>query len=214
MKTVSFLFFFLVMPVFAYAEINIGYTAEWLSHNSCLIAKATPVEFEKVKGEGVVWFTKIRFRLDEVIKGPQSTGDTVTIYDFNDNRTDAFAFGDAQKNNKQLLVFASIAEHMFNQIDGKYVFTENHVFKSAYYPSKPVTQLFTPEFKLLTDFNDLLKRTSEQIEHESGLKDRYWKGKIEKKSIEVPFDSEAHRHLYLGSTCYLWVPEYKEEKKP
>ena len=81
MRRMLYLLFCLLVPISAHAEINTGYTAEWLSHQSSLIAKATPIGVETVKGPGAVWFTKSRFRLDEVVKGPQSEGDTVTIYD-------------------------------------------------------------------------------------------------------------------------------------
>jgi len=195
------------------AEIAVGFTAEWIAHESALVAMATPVEVENIKSPGEVWFTKTRFRLDEVIKGPASNGDAVTIYDFSYKKSDLLSLDKARKESKQLLVYATIAEHMFKEIDGKYVFTQVHQFKSAYYTAQPVSQLFTLDFQLLSKFKELLERTRKQVKHEADLKRRYWKGRIEKKSLEVPFDSEAHRHLYAGSACYLWVPKYKEEKK-
>jgi hypothetical protein len=59
----------------------------------------------------------------------------------------------------------------------------------------------------------LLKRTKAQVEQEADLKHIYWNGTIVKKSLEVPFETEAHRYLYAGSSCYLWAPEYREETK-
>jgi len=212
MRTLPFLLIFLMAALPAHAEIAVGFTAEWISHESALVARATPVEVENIKGPGEVWFTKTRFRLDEVIKGPESKEDTVTIYDFSYKKSDVLSLDKARKESKQLLVYAAVAEHMFEEIDGKYVFTEVRQFKSAYYADRPVSKLFTPELQLLTKFEELLERTRKQVAHEADLKRRYCKVRIEKKSLEVPFGSEAYRHLYAGSACYLWVPEYKEDK--
>gem|GEM_PF-4132820 len=52
-------------------------------------------------------------------------------------------------------MYATIAEHMFKEIDVKYVFTQVHQFK------------------------ELLERTRKQVEHEADLNRRYWKGGVE-----------------------------------
>jgi hypothetical protein len=197
----------------AVADINVGLTAEWLAHQSAVIAIAVPEEVENVKGPGQVWFTKTRFALNDVIKGPQSAGDKITVYDFSYNTNDVLRLAEAVKTKKALLVFCAVAEHLFKEIDGRYVFTEAHIFKSAYYQDAPVTKLYTPEFCFLTDFADLQKRVRSQATYEADLVRRYWRGNVLKGSKEVPFDSEFHRSLYAGSTCYLWVPEYKEAQK-
>jgi hypothetical protein len=197
----------------AKAEIIVGYTAEWLSHESSLVATARPVEVENIKGPGDVWFTKTRFMLDEVIKGPQSEGDSITIFDFSHKKADVLGLDKARDESRQLLVFAIIAEHSFESIDGKYILARTRRFKSAYYTDQPVTGLFTTDFKLLTKFDELLDRARKQTACEADLKRQYWTGAIEKNSLEVPFDTEAYYHLYAGSGCYLWVPEYKEEKQ-
>lgn len=194
------------------AETTAGYTAEWLSHESSLVARARPVQVENIKGPGDVWFTKTRFVLDEVIKGPQSEGDSITIFDFSYKKADVLGLGKARDESRKLLVFAIIAEHSFENIDGKYVFARTRGSKSAYYADQAVTGLFTPDFKLLTNFDELLDRARKQTAYEADLKRRYWTGTIEKKWLEVPVDSEAYRHLYAGSVCYLWVPDYREEK--
>ena len=196
----------------AFAEINVGMTAEWLSHESELVALATPIEVENIKGPGDVWFTKTRFRLDEVLKGPQTAGDTATVFDYSYNTNDVLRLADALKAKKSLLILCDVAEHRFKEIDGRYIFTETHMFKSAYFQGEPVKALYTPDFKHLSGFDDLLKRVRSQVAHESDLYHRYWGGTVEKQSVEVPFDSEIHRSLYAGSACYLLMPEYKEKK--
>ena len=85
--------------------------------------------------------------------------------------------------------------------------------KTAFFADKPVSDLYTPEFKLLTIFADLLKRARAQVKHEAGLRRRSWQGSVVKKALPVPMSSEAHKHLWAGSDCSLWVPEYKSKKK-
>ena len=112
----------------------------------------------------------------------------------------------------EILVFTTIAEHMFKKINGKYILTVARGFKSAYYPGRTVSGLFTPKFKILTSFDDLLERAQAQVAHEASLKARYWNGTVQKKSLEVPIDSEAAKKLWAGSSSFLWVPEYRENK--
>ena len=196
----------------AFAEINVGMTAEWLSHKSELVALATPLKVENIKGPGDVWFTKTQFRLDEVIKGPQTDGDTATVFDYSYNTNDVLGLAVAVKTKKTLLILCNVAEHRFKEIDGRYIFTETHMFKSAYFQGEQVKALYTPDFKHPSGFSDLLKRVRSQVTHERRLFQRYWGGTVEKQSVEVPFDSEIHRSLYAGSSCYLLVPKYKQKK--
>ena len=200
------------MPICTYAEINFGFTAEWLSHESAIIAEATPVEVENIKGPGDVWITKVRFRFDKVIKGSNSNGDLVTIYDFAYNEKDKLSLSEAKTNNKQLLIFVSIADHTFNEIDGKYIFTETHQFKSAFYKDREVSNIYTQEFKRIKVFEELIKIVETQVNYEADLYRRYWEGTIEKKSLNIPGDCEAFKSLYAGSACCLWVPDYIEKK--
>ena len=57
-KMIQILFFSLFFATIVHAENTVGYTAEWLSHRSSLIAKAIPIEVTNIKGPGEVWFTK------------------------------------------------------------------------------------------------------------------------------------------------------------
>jgi hypothetical protein len=196
----------------AFAEIIVGMTAEWLSHESELIAIATPVAVENIKGPGNVWFTKTRFRLDEVVKGPQTAGDTATVFDYSYNTNDVLRLADAVKTNKSLLILCVVAEHQFEEIDGRYIFTETHAFnKSAYFKGEPVEALYTPDFHRLSEFDDLLKRVRTQVSHERNLYQRYWGGTVRQRSVKVPLDSEIFESRYTDSPDYLFVPEYKEK---
>ena len=190
----------------------VGYTAEALSHGSSLIALGTPIDVVNVDGPGDVRFTKTRFRLDEVIKGPASSGDALTVYDYSYKKTDVLELEKAKKQKKQLLVLARVCKRSFKEIDGKYVFARVHGGKSAYYPDRPVSDVFTPDFHVVANVQDLLKRIRRQVASEEQFLRTFTWGAVEMKRVEVPGASEAYRRLYAGSACYLYVPEYIQQK--
>lgn len=212
MRSLPYLLVCLLATGFAQAEIMHGHTAESISHQSSLIALATPVEVKNVKGPGEVWFTKTRFKLDDVIKGPVSTGDSVTIYDYSYKQADKLGLAKAQKQKKQLLVFAHVVTNNFASIRGKYVLTVVVGSKSAYYMDKDVLRLFTPEFGVLTSAKKLLKRTREQVAAEVRFLNAYPTGKVAIKQVEVPMGSQAHKRLYGRSSCFLYLPRYDKPK--
>ena len=184
------------------AEINFGSTAEWLTHDSSLVALATPIDLQTIERT-----TKCRYRLDDVIKGPQSVGDTVTIFARWLTKADALSLDEALKAGTQVLVFAKVATRFDREIDGKY-FLDQQVGRSAYFSNTPVGDLYTPDFHPIVKFDDVLRRTRAQATKEFELKQQEWHGEIRRQSVEVPSDSEAWKRLYWGSACYLWVPEY------
>jgi hypothetical protein len=211
MRFVAASLFCLIPWTAAQAEIAIGYTAEWLAHQSELIAVGKPVEVEDLKGPGEITFTRCRFRLTEVVKGAVSAGDQVTIFDYNYSgpvRTDTPEFAKAKKLEKSFLIFAKTSEHLFPEIDGKFVLTNAHDLKSAYMTDQPVARLFTPEFKLLRKYDELLERAREQAKAEDTRKREYWQGKVVRKSLEVEPGTEIYDLLYGGSAVYLWYPEF------
>jgi hypothetical protein len=194
------------------AEIAVGFTAEWLSHESKLVALATPLDVQTIETSDHVRFTKCRYRLDDIIKGPQSVGDTVTVFEASRSKPDALSLDKARKAGTQLLVFATVAENLHKEIDGKYVLIPivGSNTGSAYFADQSVDNLYTQNFKTLVKFDELLLRTRAQAVYESELKRRFKQGEFRKKTLEVSLDSEAHKKLYAGSVCYLWVPEFKQ----
>lgn len=212
MRSLPYLLVCLLATGFAQAEIRGGHTAESISHDSSLIALVTPVEVKNIKGPGEVWFTKTLFKLDEVIKGPVSTGDSITIYDYSYKQADKLGLEKAQKQKKQLLLFAHVVKNSFASIKGKYILTVAHGSKSAYYMDKDVRDLFTPEFGVLTSAKDLLKRTREQVAAEVRFLNIYPFGKVARKQVEVPNGSKAYKRLYGGSSCFLYLPGYEKPK--
>jgi hypothetical protein len=213
-KTIFLLVVFMAVG-YAQAEIMIGYTAEWMSHSSAIIAEAIPVKVDIEKGPGDVQFTKIRFRLEEVLKGPPSKGDTITVFDYDYKKADTLDMKTAVTKSKKLLIFVSIEKNMFPQIRGKYVFTPTHgLFKPAFYADQTVEHLFTSDGKLLVGFDDLLKRTHAQVKAEMQFQNSYPHGRVVRKSVGLRMDSAAHKKLYSGSAVFVWVPDYQKSPKP
>lgn len=187
------------------AEINHGFTVEWLTHDSFLVALATPIEAQTADRT-----TKYRFRLDDVIKGPHCVGDTVTIFTLSVRELDAHSLVEALKAGTQMLVFAKVAEYVYNvpsEIDGKYYFAQQ-ICSSAYFSNVLVKDLYTPDFHIVSKFEDLVYRSKAQATKWERLKRRYRQVEVRKQLLEVPFDSEAYKQLFAGSTCFLYVPEF------
>jgi len=195
------------MP-YAEAEINAGYSAEWLTHVAQIVALATVMDAEIIKGPGEVSFVKARFEIEEPLKGGFSRGDIMTVHDWS-FENDPLKLVAASKRKRRMLIFCSISEHNFREIDGKFVFAEQHDFKSAYFVDEPVAGLYTADFRKVSGFDDLLQRTRAQVRKDQDLLNSYWKGTVERKSLDIPPDTEAFKDLYLGSVCYIYVPDYK-----
>ena len=192
----------------ASAEINAGYSAEWLAHSSKIVALAVVLDAEVIKGPGEVSFVKARFKIEEPLKGGFTAGDTMTVYDWS-FEPDPLKLVDAAQRKRHMLIFCSISEHNFREIDGKFIFTEQHSFKSAYYMDAPVHALYSADFRRVSRFENLLERTRAQVRRDNELQNSYWKGSVVKKELDVPPDTEAWDDLYSGSVCYVYVPDYQ-----
>jgi hypothetical protein len=201
--------FLVALALSVRCEINTGYTAEWIAHQSFMIALATPVKVENIQQPGKMRLTRVQFRLDDLIKGPESTGDLVTVYDYVYQEDDQVALANAQKEKKQLLICCQVSDDRPTGIIGKYVIREEYRMSTAYYAGQPVKNLYTSDFHLLTRFEDLLARVREQVRYEDDQKNRYRNLTIVRKSLEVPMGTEAYHALYAGSACYLFVPDYR-----
>lgn len=120
------------------AEINIGSSAEWITHDSSLVALATPVDVQTNERT-----TKCRYRLDDVIKGPQSVGDTVTVFAYWHTKADTLLLDKAQKAGTQVLIFAKISRRVYivsTEFDEKY-FLDQQIGRSAHFPNTPVEDI-------------------------------------------------------------------------
>src|SRR5581483_6203 len=121
MRTLLIAMVALLSPLVSSAEIMVGESAEWLAHTSDLIAKATPLEVRAIKGQ--VWFTQVRCRLEDVVKGPATAGDVVTIYDYSFDKPDPLDLTGAAKKGRLFLLFAAVSKNRYSEIEGKFVLT-------------------------------------------------------------------------------------------
>lgn len=202
----------LLMPVISRAEVRVGQTAEWLAHTSDLIAKATPLEVRTTKGPGQVWFTQVRFRLDEVLKGPPTAGDVLTVYDYSMDRGDPLDLASASKKARPLLLFAVVAKNRHREIEGKFVLTLQDVPRSEFFLDQAVKELYTPDSQRLTTSDELLSRVRDQVQREKEFYRMYRRGGVEKELRESPWDSPAYQDLRSGSSVYVVVPVYQNGK--
>ncbi len=193
------------------AEIAVGPTVEWLAHAADLIAVATPERVEDVKGPGEVWFSKVRYRLTRVVKGPAEAGDTITIYDFSYKVSDPFGLADAKAKGRAALIFAAIAKDHFPEIDGKYVVARFEHCHALFFLDAPVAEVYTSDFELVATAADVLGRAGKQVAAERQFLKQFPSGRVFLEDREVPFGSPAFRRLNHGSTVYIRLPAYRKE---
>lgn len=191
-------------------EIHIGLTAEWLAHSSDLVALATPLEAVSRQGSNGIWYTRTRFRLNEVLKGPESDDDIVTVFAYDYEAPDRLGLQGAARRELSLLIFCAVSRGGHGpELEGKYAFTKGHRSTSAYFVGAPVADLYTPRFALLGEYRELLGRARNQIARQAWIARIYHHVDVVRRNLEVPMGSEAHSKLYGGSGCYLWTPEYR-----
>jgi hypothetical protein len=192
------------------AEINGGYTPQWLSHKSLIVCVATPLSIKEIKGPGEVFFTLVRFRADRTIKGHLIEGDIFSLFDYAYNESDKMNFAEAVTEKRPVIVYAAVAKNHFKATNGKLIFTVHHSQRSAYYVDDPVTNLFTTDFLRVTDTKQLIKLTETQVAKERDLRSGYWRGSIKERRLNVPWRTEAHGKLFAGSSCYLLSLGYEQ----
>lgn len=190
-------------------EINVGLTAEWLAHSSDLVALATPLEVVSRQAPNGIWYTHTRFRLHEVLKGPESDDDIVTVFAYDYGVPDKLGLQGAARRELDLLIFCAVARGHGPELEGKYAFTNGRRFTSAYLVGAPVADLYTPRFDLLSEYRELLGRARNQIARQAWLARIHNQVDVVRKNLEVPSGSEAFPKLYAGSGCYLFMPEYR-----
>lgn len=189
------------------AEITADYTVEWLAHEAEIIAFATPISETYEKGPGQVWFTKMEFKIEKLIKGKEYKEETITLYSYGYNEDEKYLT--AEKATEPHLIFVSVAKNKFGSINGKFVLTHTHMYKSLFSASTPIQKLYTPEFHRLTDFTELAQRTLKQVQKEQAFLAKHPKAEVAEGHVEIPWDSELHQELWAGSISYLILPEYR-----
>jgi len=210
MRTLLIAMVALLSPLVSSAEIMVGESAEWLAHTSDLIAKATPLEVRAIKGQ--VWFTQVRCRLEDVVKGPATAGDVVTIYDYSFDKPDPLDLTGAAKKGRLFLLFAAVSKNRYSEIEGKFVLTLQPTPRSAFFLDEAVKNLYTPDSQRLTKIEDLLTRAREQVRREEEFQCAYPRGCVEEERRESPWDSPAYKDLYSGSSVYVFSPAYRNAK--
>lgn len=176
---------------------------------SGLVALATPLEVVSRQAPNGIWYTHTRFRLHEVLKGPESDDDIVTVFAYDYGVPDKLGLQGAARRELDLLIFCAVARGHGPELEGKYAFTNGRRFMSAYFVGAPVAGLYTPLFDLLSEYRELLGRTRNQIARQAWLARIYPRLDVVRKNLEVPNGSKAFSKLYAGSGCYLLMPEYR-----
>lgn len=192
----------------AAARIQNGYTPEWMAHDASLVVEAIPLDVSVSFYAGDTWFTQVRLRLANVIKGPLREGDEVTIWDYYGK--DPFDFKGAIPAKRKVLIFAKVAENTFREMDGKYVFIHYSSKQATFFADAKVKNVYSEEGSRIEDYNLLVSCAAKQVAKESELRRNHWKGTITMKPIKAQSPSDAFGDLYNGSAVYVITPDYQQ----
>jgi len=169
----------------ASAEINVGYSLDWLVDSCPHIAVVQRVE-KKLPDRVVEAGVK------SVLKGdPPRSG-----------RFDYYTPSDMKLGN-EFLVFWDANKHFRYAID----------LDQA--PTSSFSAAFTDDFKVYTDGEDIVDAAKERLRHKPAGPVRVDANNRPKRGaicLDVPVDSAAWKIMWGGSACYLWVPADPELK--
>jgi hypothetical protein len=196
-----------------------GYTAEWISHDSDLIIEGAVKSGEMTFFAGDTFFTKVRFTVLRVLKGPLTPGDEVTIWGY--RQKDPLGLTKESSVGRKLLVFSKIAENTFRELDGRYIFGDYGFVQTTFdVGSDPIFELggrkywfYSEDCLRVPSYDALVDRVHAQVSKEYELRRSYWGGTIEMRKIDAPMGSVAQRDLPGMSGTFIMAPEYKEAKK-
>ena len=203
----------------AHARSLDGYTVDWVSHDSDLIIEGAVKSGEMTALVGDMLFTKVRFSVIRVLKGPLSPGDDVTIWGY--RQKDPLGLTQGASVGRKLLVFAKVAENTFRELDGRYTFGDYGFVQTTFsLGGEPAFELggkkywlYDDRFSRVASYSALVDRVITQVAKEYELRRIYTSSAIELKKTEAPHGSEAQRDLPGMSGTFIMDINYVKPEK-
>lgn len=189
MKSFLFTIGLLLLSLSAKSEIFSAVSLEALAMNADMIVQGKVVEIKKVRTmEGEASF--IHVAIDSIFKGQPADSIWVQTCTYTNIKEDYLL-------SKEALFFLKkypASEEIFTLLE-----TVNTCQYSFFDVSKPF-EVYTGNFDVITDKAQLyptLRKTIDATNEKSS----------EIGMLTVPYNTNAHKYLYHGSTCYLYVPK-------
>lgn len=196
----------------AHGEIMIGDSVEWLSADSSLVCFAQPLTVQRGQApERHIRHIRVTFRVTERLYGPAEQNDSITVYDIAYFAKSQIDWEAAIATKESFLIFAQIARHQTDETEGRYIFTRLGDEISAFRKGMKLPDLFRPDAGVVAGYDEIVERCRRELVKRSDHESNY--GTIERSSIEAPFKSEAHKKLFSGSWCGIFIPKYVTNKK-
>jgi hypothetical protein len=201
------LLFLLLSAAPAHAEIIVASSVEWLSYSSDVIAVGRIVGSKAQQSSGAAADEECIFRVEELIKSPVPVSELRFTYRRFQQEQSAATW---RRNNTKLLVFLSHAEGR----DSGGRSADSLVPTSGQFPlslvnlAAPGKYVVDINFKVLTDGGEIIQATRSAVREVQDYLRANGEAGIKRHYLEVPFSAEAHKHLFAGSTCYIYVPSF------
>jgi hypothetical protein len=208
---------FAILVLFAIparAEVTGASSVEWLVYSSETIAVGKIVDVKSSKGPGAVMYEDCTLQVTELIKSPVARSEIIFTFRRFEQEQSAVEW---QRDDTELLVFLSLSKKHSSEkhLHGALVPASRHSPLSLVNLSEPGKDIFDINFKILRSRAEILKVTRDALQMISNYLQANGELSIKKYYLKVPANSEAHKSLYAGSSCYLHVPSFmSKEARP
>lgn len=190
----TFVFILCTFARVTFAEINAADSIEWQTIDSALVVRGVVVDLKAQKGPGQVVYFDATIQVTETLKGPAQPSVHVGIRQLLTPNPESWR--------------ASKTDLVLFLVDGKRGAAEDPELARFPYVLRPVhgsgsnalelgkTPAFTSNFTVITKDSDVLPAIRAAA-----------KSKVTtSKRVDVPWNTEAMKALYSGSTVWLFVP--------
>lgn len=181
---------FSLLAFSAISEINMAPSLEWLCTDADIVSTGRMIGIE-TREDSTGFYSVLTIDIISNFKGFATSTIMVITTTQNNSWNNAESAGD------EILVF--LKQDTLNK--GRYTLLT--LYGSNEWSVIPLEtgKAFTGDFRVLKERIEITNYCTESLLRIAGRK-----GKLH--IIEIPWDTEAMRELYSGSTCYLYVPDF------
>ncbi len=201
----------LAMPIIAFAEIMVASALEWLSCSAEIVAVGKIKNISITKGIHSVIYEDVTVEIHELLKGDIHDKEITFCLRTLSSEPNAKSLMNSEEG---ILFFLSSSKDHGSEhhLDNKLVPTSLDFPLSIINLSSPSKFIFNMEFENVKDRDKILLTCRRTL---NKLKEYKLSGpnmEIEKHYLKIPWDTQASKTLYSGSTCYLYVPNFMSEE--
>ncbi|MEM8713535.1 MAG: hypothetical protein AAGG01_21535, partial [Planctomycetota bacterium] len=189
-------------------------SVESLTFHSDLVAMARPIEarvLESAGQKGARRVTSVRFELREVIRGPLSEGDQVSVWS---EGAPWGGFGVQVDSTREVLLFACVPPRADlasprSALAGRYTLTEFGPGESLFWSDRKIESLYSPSFQPVETAAEAAGAARRWMAYDWRLRAIDRAGAWIDAQLNVPLGSKAFSENFGGSSVVLSVPVFQ-----